>query len=125
MIWIHLIKILVAAEKVGISGTLLFSLCHVETTILNKIHHHDGGSKSYGICQVKLRTARQFLPGITEAEMMDPYYNALAAAYYLKYQTLRFKDLKKGISAYNAGRPIKSNKKYVKSVLAMFASFDK
>lgn len=106
-----------AADEVGIKQELLYSICHTETKIQNVINKYDGGSPSYGICQVKLRTAKQFFPWMTAKHLMNPYYNALAAATYLKYQIKRFGTPLRGISAYNAGRPIKYNKKYINKVL--------
>ena len=124
MTWFNLINIMIAAENVGISSSLLFSLCHTETRIRNVINHKDGGSPSYGLCQVKLRTAKQFFPNITAKDLMEPYKNAFVAGTYLKHQSERFKSMYKGISAYNAGRPIKGNKKYVNKVLDTLGGFN-
>lgn len=121
--WLNLLSLMIASGEVGVPISLLYSVCHTETRIRNVINHFDGGSKSYGMCQVKLGTARQFFPGITAAELMNPYKNALVAATYLKYQGKRFGSMFKGISAYNAGRPIKGNKKYVNKVLASMKEF--
>jgi hypothetical protein len=122
MSWILLLKMMLAADTVGISAGLLYSVCHTETRIRNVISKHDGGSPSYGYCQVKLGTAKQFLPDMTAKKLMEPYYNFLAAATYLKHQATRFGS-NRAISAYNAGRPIKGNKKYVKKVLTKLEEF--
>ena len=61
-----------------------------------------------------ISAAKQFFPNITVEDLREPYYNAIVAATYLKYQISRFKG--KGISAFNAGRPIKGNKNYVAKV---------
>lgn len=117
MIWLNLLNIFVASNTVGVDPALMYSLCHTETRIRNVINKYDGGSPSYGICQVKLNTARQFFSWIESKHLMNVYVNTFVAATYLKYQSERFKSPLKGISAYNAGRPIKSNVKYVNKVL--------
>lgn len=116
--WLILAKIYIAANTFNIDPTLLYSVCHTETKIRNVVNKHDGGSPSYGLCQVKLKTAQQFYPWLKAKDLMDEYTNVMVAATYLKWQSDRFKCPIKGISAYNAGRPIKGNKKYVNKVLS-------
>ena len=48
------------AKLVGISPALLWSLCMTETRLQNVINEFDGGSPSYGVCQVKVATAQMF-----------------------------------------------------------------
>jgi hypothetical protein len=122
--WLTILQIMMAADEVGIPAPLLYSICHTETRIRNVVNKYDGGSPSYGYCQVKLRTARQFFPKWAAKDLMSPYKNFLVAASYLKYQEERFKTTLKAISSYNAGRPITGNKKYVGKVLAQLAKFE-
>lgn len=64
----------------------------------------DGHSASYGTYAVKLSTARfmGFKGHITEL-WFNKEVNKKYAAAYLTYQVKRYKDVKKGLLAYNAG----------------------
>ena len=100
--------VLAAALKVKVSGALLLAVCSHESNLTNVVVHGDGGSSSYGICQVKEGTARMF--GFTgkAKDLMDPFVNAKYAARYLKYQEKRYGGDSMGpckmVAAYNAGR---------------------
>lgn len=109
--------ILLAAALTGVNPALLSSLCFVESNHkINAYVHQDGGSPSYGICQVKESTARALgFTGRAEA-LMDPSVNALYAAKYLKRQHRRYKSWPKAVSAYNCGR-VCNNKRYVDKVM--------
>jgi len=119
----------IIATSVGIDPTLLKSICWVETNHRNVINQDDGGSPSYGLCQVKLETAqwlqkRHRLPIVTNANLMIEETNALYAALYLKYQQTRYDDVECVISAYNAGSCIESNKPtYVRKVKKRMAHY--
>lgn len=84
---------------------IISSICYVETRHQeDKINFSDGGSPSYGICQVKLETA-QFL-GFegSEEELMDPEINIKYAAKYFRHQLDRYQgNVQKAIIAYNRG----------------------
>lgn len=106
---------------------LLPAVCWVESK--HRVHvvaHKDGSSSSYGICQIKLETANWMkeyyrVPGppVGHKQLMKPEVNGFYAGLYLKYQTKLYNgNLNCAISAYNAGRCIKSNQNtYVKKVL--------
>lgn len=110
--------ILAAAAKAKVSGALLLAICTYETNLKNVIVPHDGGSPSYGICQVKYDTAKMLgFKGKAE-DLMNPKVNAKFAAKYLKYQENRY-DLTdsenddnwcKITAAYNAGTYKESKK---------------
>lgn len=113
------------AIAVQISSKLLISICWIESNHRNVVNLDDGGSPSYGICQIKLETANWIkekykLPGekLSVVDIMTPEINAYYAALYLKWQTTRYpNDLNCIISSYNAGSCIKSNQEtYVKKV---------
>lgn len=94
----------------------VLGICSTESDMRNVINHNDGGSPSYGVCQIKLRTARQFSPKITIKELMIPSTNILMAKTIYEWQVSRYKTERCAISAYNAGRCITGNHKYVKKV---------
>lgn len=75
-----------------------------ETNLTNVVNHDDGGSPSYGVCQVKLNTARMFDDLATEESLLNPHYNIRIAAEYLLWQSRRYKARECVIAAYNAGR---------------------
>jgi hypothetical protein len=126
--------LLLIATQIGLQNpSLLPAICSVESDFRNVINHYDGGSPSYGICQIKLATAQDMLPDVTAEMLMEPVINAYVAGLYLKYhekryeaerfikrETVRIKQYGKEacvISAYNAGRCINSNQDtYVKKV---------
>jgi hypothetical protein len=97
---------------------LLSAICFVESGHKpNAINFYDGGSASYGKCQIKLSTARLmgFRGGVTEL-WLNPAVNSKYAERYLRYQLRRYRwDLSKAISAYSCGTAC-NNQKYVDKV---------
>lgn len=90
----------------GVPGSLLLAICTHESGLNNVQVNFDGGSASYGICQVKLGTAK--LVGMDYVNsgslLMEPKINAEAAARYLKMQLERYDgEWCKAVSAYNSG----------------------
>lgn len=97
--------ILLAAKKAQISGAILLAICTNETGLRNIVAKHDGHSASYGICQVKVETAKFLGFKGSSKNLMNPSINAKYAALYLKHQYKRYdKNLCKAIAAFNAGR---------------------
>lgn len=117
--------IIFAAKTVKVPSALLLAICMHESKLNNHVNQFDGGSPSYGICQIKEDTARDMgFKGKTE-KLMEPYTNAYYAAKYLKYQLQRYdNDFCRATAAYNAGTFNKSqvmpgyprNLKYVRNV---------
>lgn len=117
--------ILLAAKKIAVSGALLLAICTHETGLKNTMVHHDGGSPSYGICQVKKDTAKMMGYNVNGNDLMKPEVNAKVAASYLKYQLDRYdNNMCMATASYNAGRYNPSSKmighprnlKYIRSV---------
>lgn len=94
-----------AAVSNGIDYRVIAAICEVESNHNTKIKRiWDGGSYSYGICQVKLNTARAMGFKGKEMELSIPETNIEYAAKYLAYQLKRYKgDYKKAIVSYNKG----------------------
>ena len=100
------------AKTVGVSPALLVAICMTETNLRNVHVMNDGGSPSYGVCQVKLETA-QFMGKVFKKKKVQAYTsedmkkvekNLKVAALYVKYQINRYDgDLCKAVAAYNAG----------------------
>lgn len=94
-----------------VSGALLLAICSSETDLTNVTVYHDGGSPSYGVCQVKYKTAHMLGFKGKAADLVDPRVNAQWAASYLKYQLDRYSgDWCKATAAYNAGTYTESKK---------------
>lgn len=118
--------IAIALQLHGSYPKLMYSICWVESNHRNVNNPDDGGSPSYGYCQIKLKTANWMkekygIPGpkLTPADLNTAEINIFYASLYMKYQLNRYKgDLNCAISAYNAGRCISGNQNtYVKKVL--------
>lgn len=95
----------IAEETQGIPQDLLVSLCYVES-LLNPDapNPNDGGSPSYGLCQIKYRTARDMGFKGKRKELYNPYINAIYAAKYLKSFKKSSKiDWIQAVAAYNCG----------------------
>jgi soluble lytic murein transglycosylase-like protein len=124
------IIILAAAKAAKVSGSLLLAICMHETGLKNVTVRQDGGSPTYGLCQVKYETAQGLgYDGMPDG-LLIPETNAKYAALYLKKQLIRYDyDQNKAVAAYNAGRYNESTKypgypknlKYVKKVLEIYA----
>lgn len=117
--------ILTAAKAAKVSGSLLLAICMHETGLKNASVPFDHGSPTYGVCQIKLDTAKMI--GFTgkAPDLMVPGINAKWAAIYLKYQLDRYNgNWCKTVAAYNAGKFTEStispgyprNLKYVRKV---------
>lgn len=103
--------ILLAAKKAGVSGALLLAICTHESGLKNVLVPHDGGSPTYGICQVKYDTAKMIGFKGEAKELMIPKVNAKWAAKYLKFQKERYDgDWMKSTAAYNSGTYNESKK---------------
>lgn len=97
--------ILLAAKKIGVSGALLLAICTHETGLRNVTVQQDGGSASYGICQVKKDTAKMLGYKVKGKDLMNPAVNAEVAASYLRFQLNRYNNnMCRGVAAYNSGR---------------------
>lgn len=109
-----------AAALYGIPGDIMVGLCSVESSLNPDAYvKHDGGSPSYGLCQIKLETARGLGFKGTKDDLMDPKINAHFAVRYVSEQLLRYdNNLTKAIAAYNQGHWVKSrpNKGYTTKV---------
>ena len=118
--------ILAAAKLVGVSGTLLLAVCqHESGNFTQDYTAMDGGSPSFGSCQIKYGTAKFLGFKGKPKDLMGPKTNSKYSALYLKYQQDRYgSDWVKLAASYNAGmyRPSKKvlgcpmNLKYVKLV---------
>lgn len=103
--------IIAAAKKAGVNGALLLAICSHESGLNNVLVPHDGGSPTYGICQIKHGTAQMLGYKGNENGLMNPETNAKWAAKYLKYQKNRYDGAwVKAVAAYNSGTYNESKK---------------
>lgn len=84
---------------------LLSSVCYMESHHnVNAIHHNDGGTDSYGVCQIKLETAQWLGFQGSAKELMLPSTNIVYAAKYLSYQLKRHdNNVTLAVISYNQG----------------------
>lgn len=105
---------------------MLYSLCLVEShgNPFSRVIM-DGSSPSYGLCQLKLSTAR--LEGYkgTPKGLYDPEVNSLYAAKYLHRQLKRYGNITQALSAYNAGHYTTANNHYVHIVFNRYYNLNK
>jgi soluble lytic murein transglycosylase-like protein len=110
---------ILARALAGVDANLLSAVCFVESGHKPSAYvAMDGRTPSYGLCQIKLGTAKHMGYRGTAKGLMDPYTNALYAAKYLRWQYRRYKNWDMAISGYNAGRAIRGNAGYVNKVKA-------
>lgn len=97
--------------KYNLPDRLLKAICKVESSGLSiQVVNNDGGSASYGPCQVKLTTA-QFIDNVYHIKnkvcsetLHIPNINIQYAAMYLKWQLKRYNDdFFEATIAYNMG----------------------
>jgi len=115
-----------AAKAYNVPPRLLYGIARAESNLNPEaINKHDKGSPSYGLCQLKLSTARFLGFKGKVADLKDPYINSFFAAKYLRYTYLmNHKSWERAISSFNAGHYTSKNKKYVKNVLKQAKRFD-
>jgi soluble lytic murein transglycosylase-like protein len=92
------------ATKVGISATLLLSICTVETNLRNVNNTTDPHGGSFGICQLNLKTARSIHKYVDRLALQQPQVNIEIAALYLKKLNKKYKNEWHVVAAYNAGK---------------------
>lgn len=102
-------SVIAIAKTLNICATLLHSICYTESHGRNVVNHFDGGTPSYGVCQVKLATARLFNKDVTAKDLMNPNLNIWYAALYLKKHQEKHADMACVIASYNAGQCFKKN----------------
>lgn len=109
--------IIAAALSVGVDPNLLLSLCFVESSHRNVVSPIDGKSASYGVCQLKLNTARLFNKHIHPSDLLNPQVNARISALYLKKQINRYKgNIERAVAAYNSGTTRFDNNGAIKNI---------
>lgn len=108
---LHYIKaIILAAKKVGVSSTLLLSVCMTESNLSNATNTYDRNKGSHGICQVNGVHAKYI------STLYDPETNAMIAARILKSDLDKYKDTWVAVSAYSTGSNKWYNAEYVNKV---------
>lgn len=122
-----------AAKEFDIDVALLYAICSVESKCRSTAVNHDDGtksqktqgvvSKSFGMFQIKVSTAKGLGFKSNHRDLMRPDINTWYAAKLLRHLYDRYGETPKVISAYNAGRYITSNKAYVNEVLTNYAKF--
>lgn len=105
---------LATSAQFHLPSGLLSSLCFIETNHeISLINNNDGGSDSYGICQIKLETAQWMGFKGTKEQLMEPRINIYYAGKYLARNIKRYDGhVEKAVIAYNqghAGKALRTN----------------
>jgi soluble lytic murein transglycosylase-like protein len=96
---------------------LLSSVCWVESTHRpHVIAYDDGGSASYGLCQVKYATAKALGFKGDKSDLLNAGVNSYYAAKILKYHINQCKTIDAAILAYSSGRCGRGRKSYLSKV---------
>lgn len=123
-----------ASTSFNIDLGLLYAICTKESKCRPKALNKDDANQrgkdlgiiqhSYGLFQIKIDTARGLGFKGTRKDLMAPEVNTWYAAMLLRHLYIRYgQDTVKVISAYNAGKYTKTNKKYVDDVLANYIHY--
>ena len=122
-----------ASTKFKVDVALLYALCKVESNCKTAAINHDDGttvqkslnikSKSFGLFQIKLATARSLGLKGSGKDLLKPEVNTYYAAKLLRHLYNRYGDTYKVISAYNAGKYTKSNISYIHKVMKNYVRF--
>ena len=112
------------SQVLGLPAGLLAAMCSVESGHNpNAIHPADHGRSSFGMCQVKFKTAQDVMPSLLISDLFKPDVNVTAAALVLKKKLDKYKTVSEALASYNAGHvkykddgSIK-NMQYVRKVL--------
>ena len=94
-----------SSSSFNLPPKLIDSVCWVESKHdVTAIKQDDGPSDSYGVCQIKLETARWLGFEGTTKQLMRPEVNIHYAAKYLAHNLRRYRgDVTKAVIAYNRG----------------------
>lgn len=100
-----LVAFMSTTAVLGLPPGLLSAMCFVESSHkINAVHYQDGKGDSLGVCQIKEASAAMVGFKGTRKELMNPTLNVYFAGKLLKHQIDRYNgDLRKAVSAYNAG----------------------
>ncbi len=121
-----------AAVHFNVDPALMYAMCKVESMCIAKtINRNDGNkaqkakgiiSRSHGLFQLKLATARGLGFKGTSTELLAPGVNSYYAAKYVRYIYDKYgHDTVRAISIYNAGHYTNSNAHHVTKVLRAYA----
>lgn len=80
------------------------------------------GDMSIGLMQILMATANQYEP-VTVNDLFDPRTNLRIGIAHVRMLMGRYGRLDDVISAYNAGRPVSTNRAYVDDVLAYYVFY--
>lgn len=107
------------SRLLGLPFGLLSSLCFVESNHTNTFVPRDGKSPSYGICQVKHRTALGVDPDVSKTDLMNVDRNIWIAGLHLRHLLRKTKSIDKALCQYNTGKP-HQNCVYARKVTAQW-----
>ncbi|KGA93797.1 hypothetical protein LptCag_1507 [Leptospirillum ferriphilum] len=112
-----------------INPVLIAAIIQTESNFRSSAIGNDPGGKSWGLMQIKYRTAKWLGFRGPRNKLLDPYENLSLGVRYLLFLFRRFPHGADAISAYNAGTPHwrgrYRNQHYVNSVLFHYKNFQR
>lgn len=122
-------SIITTSQKWDVDPAILSALFMRESSMRPGIRGDRG--TSYGLGQLKLSTARAYMPDVTKEDLKDPEINMDISSRHLKAMMDKYGDITYALAAYNAGEPAADRwkkggsgwypmtRKYVDEILAM------
>lgn len=107
------------SKKYNIPACVIKGVISVESkgNVLARANEKKVRSSSHGLMQVRCKTAK-FMGAKDCSDIYNPETNIELGTKYIQYQVKRYNgDMKKALSAYNAGRAVTFNQAYTKKVL--------
>jgi soluble lytic murein transglycosylase-like protein len=125
--------IVAAALRAGVPPVMELAVCTQESNLRPRaVNVQDGGSASYGLCQIKSSTAKMLGFRSSPEFLLDPEHNAAVGAAYLRRLLNNYgSDHNCAIAAFNAGICRHTwhgqirNLRYVKAVLERERNYTK
>jgi hypothetical protein len=101
------------ADSVGVSASLLLSVCTVESGLRQVNNFGDANNRgSFGICQVSLDVAREQLHFLDKLALQQNVVNIRVSANHLKKLLKKYQNVNDAVSAYNMGHVRIRNNRY-------------
>lgn len=122
-----------ASSTFKVDVALMYAICGVESSCRSKAFNPNDGTikekkqgmtaRSYGMFQIRLSTARSLGFNKNPKELFKADVNAYYAAKLLRHLYNKYDDTVKVVSAYNAGKYVTFNEKYVNNVLRNYVRY--
>jgi len=111
------LKVSEVAHKQGVPEDVFHALVMTESDYRKKAVSRGNGTKSYGLTQLTLATAKRFCGIKTIKSVLDVDKNLNCGARVFKHHLKRTSSITKALEAYNSSTRLKDRKRYSRKVL--------